>query len=832
MLRKVSSHVSQHLHRRGVDFQLHKEWNSDIFTGAVIELAQLQDVAHLHTIPQVRSVRRVTVYDGPKVVHGFVPDGPSDPKLPGGDRQSTHVMLGVDKARERGLTGKGIRIGVIDTGVDYTHPLLGGKFGPGHKIAGGRDLVGDSFTGQNAREPDDNPIDQCNGHGTHVAGVIAANPGDAFGFSGIAPDSTIFAYRIFGCGNSSAPDDVIIDALLAAHKDDCQVITLSLGSPDGWSSSATSVVASRLAAEGRVVTIAAGNRGAAGAFYSFAPANGEGVISVASVDNSEALYRAFMLQGVQHDPMAYVFSGGLLPVHVNGSFPLYAVSNDTSVEGDACSPLPESTPDLSGYATIVRRGGCSYAQKQRNVAARGGKVVIFYNNGGVFASGNFVNATTAVLVQDADGAYLVDQFVKGVSVSVRFPDTDSLTAVHSETGGLLSEFTTFGPTNDMHFKPSIAAPGKNILSIMPVNLGGYLVGRGTSMACPHVPAAAALILQAKGATASVGKSIRSLLQTTAAVVHSSKTDETLLQTVAQQGAGLLNVYNAIFYETTVSPSEILLNDTANWRSEHAITITNAGVAEKTYRLTHVPAGTALALKEGRILPEVYPVPLIDAPAVVHIDKETVVVGPGRSVEVKITIRPPDSLDPRRLPILSGFIQVASADEMLHVSYLGLGASLRDAQIIDPTSLQLLDAAKKEHDGSEVYTLRDGDAPTVKFKLAMGTQSLRVDLVASSVDVWHIQQIVLHGKDTFAAVPTVGPIVDATFVSRNWDETEGLHGARSSETLTLPSHFLDGTPIQPGEYRMLLRALKITGDPAKEEDREIYITPSFQVVSSK
>lgn len=93
-------------------FELHKEWISDIFTGAVVALTDALDEPLLRELHGVRSVRRVTVYDGPKLVHGFVPDGPSDPKLPGGDRQSTHVMLGVDKARQRGLTGKGVRVGM------------------------------------------------------------------------------------------------------------------------------------------------------------------------------------------------------------------------------------------------------------------------------------------------------------------------------------------------------------------------------------------------------------------------------------------------------------------------------------------------------------------------------------------------------------------------------------------------------------------------------------------------------------------------------------------------------------------------------------------------
>lgn len=336
-------------------------------------------------------------------------------------------------------------------------------------------------------------------------------------------------------------------------------------------------------------------------------------------------------------------------------------------------------------------------------------------------------------------------------------------------------------------------------------------------------------MQAKGTTAAVAKSVRSLLQTTGAVVHSTKMDETLLQTVAQQGAGLLNVYNAVFYETTVAPAEILLNDTAHWRGEHTITITNSGATEQTFRLSHVPAGTAMALQEGSVLPEVYPVPLIDAPAVVLLERETVVVGPGRSVDVKVSFEPPPGVDARRLPILSGFIQVASATETLHVSYLGLAAALRDARIVAPGSLRLLDAGGADQRAGVRYTLRGGDAPTLRFKLAMGTQALRVDVVAADADVGRIPQIVLHGQDTFAAAPTVGPVADIAFVSRDWDETEGLHGARDSETFTLPAHFLDGTPIPPGEYRLLLRALRITGDPSKEEDYEVYLTPAFSVV---
>lgn len=86
---------------------------------------------------------------------------------------SIHSMTGVDKAHDAGVLGTGVVVAIIDTGVDYTHPALGGGFGPGFKVAGGYDLVGDGFypdSGEKA--PDADPMDYV-GHGTHVSGIIA-----------------------------------------------------------------------------------------------------------------------------------------------------------------------------------------------------------------------------------------------------------------------------------------------------------------------------------------------------------------------------------------------------------------------------------------------------------------------------------------------------------------------------------------------------------------------------------------------------------------------------------------------------------------------------------
>ncbi|GAB3995569.1 hypothetical protein GCM10029992_13200 [Glycomyces albus] len=95
-------------------------------------------------------------------------------------------------AHDRGIDGTGLKIGVIDTGIDYTHPDLGGCFGPGCRVELGTDLVGDDYDaddpGNAEPVPDDDPAD-CAGHGTHVAGIAGADSRSPEGVTGAAPAS-------------------------------------------------------------------------------------------------------------------------------------------------------------------------------------------------------------------------------------------------------------------------------------------------------------------------------------------------------------------------------------------------------------------------------------------------------------------------------------------------------------------------------------------------------------------------------------------------------------------------------------------------------------------
>lgn len=146
-----------------------------------------------------------------------------------GDEWSTHVMTGVNKLHAEGYTGKDALVAILDTGVDYKHPDLGGGFGDEFKVAKGYDFVGDN--GVTDPSPDGDPFDDCGMHGTYIAGIIGANTG-AINFTGVAPEAKLGMYRIFDCQLYTS-EDIIISAYLKAYDDGADVIASSLGGYTG-----------------------------------------------------------------------------------------------------------------------------------------------------------------------------------------------------------------------------------------------------------------------------------------------------------------------------------------------------------------------------------------------------------------------------------------------------------------------------------------------------------------------------------------------------------------------------------------------------------------------
>ncbi|KAJ7844453.1 subtilisin-like protease [Mycena leptocephala] len=825
------------LRERKISFNVHKEYDAPgIFVGASLSLTNAQDVSNILNTAGVVAIRPVRSFPRPEPTFSKH-ISPGDAGLP--DSESTHITTGVDKLHAKGITGKGIKIGILDTGTDYTHPFLGAGFGPGFKIAGGFDLVGDDYDGDNTPVPDTDPLDQCAGHGTHVAGIIGANPGNPFNISGVAYDSTIFSYRIFGC-EGGVSDDVIVDGLLMGVKDGMDILTMSLGGSDGWTVGTGSVVSSRIAASGKIVTIAAGNEGSSGSWFTSGPGNAIDAISVASSDNTVVPLQSVTVAGVTHAPIVYFDT---FPLPVNGTLPLYVVSNDTTVVDDACNPLPASTPDLSAFVVLVRRGTCTFVTKLTNIAAFGATTALIYDNGNGF-SGIEVGDFNAALIQAEDGVFLAQQYAAGAKISLTFPQSGGAVQFPAPTGGLVSTFTTYGPTNDFYFKPAITAPGGSIMSTFPIPLGTWALLSGTSMATPFMAGSSALLLSVKGKSHSVATGARTLFQATAQPISSSHTDGDPLQTVTQQGAGLVQVNDAIFGTTLLSRTELILNDTAHFAGPQKFTVTNAGKTIKTYTLSHVPAGTAVTVdgSSGPILPGVGPVPLSTDYASVSFSGGTkFTLFPGQSHEVVATIKPPKGVDATTFPVYSGFIFVTSGSDSVHATYLGLAASLKDKQVVDNSDFIfgvnlpiVLDSAGDIQDGPINYTFAGDDAPTVLWRQAFGTPVFRLDLVSPDISLTGtlntrapISFANPHKGGSFAKVPIIGTLFEFTYLSRS-DEVR--FGDLLDNTVLLSNTFANGTAIPHGSYKVLLRSLKVTGDPTNEADYESWLSPIIGVAA--
>ena len=304
------------------------------------------------------------------------------------------------------------------------------------------------------------------------------------------------------------------------------------------------------------------------------------------------------------------------------------------------------------------------------------------------------------------------------------------------SGGYVDYYSSYGPTwHDYDLKPQVSAPGGHILATWPLGpLSGWVIISGTSMATPYVAGSYALIkTQFPKATI---KEIKELLQTTADPVPWAN-DIAVLSTTAQQGAGAINVYNAIFAKSKVSPGQIKVTD--NSRTEYGkanITITNPSGNTKTYTLSHQGAGYTGLYLEYR---EVAQTPNYGS---ANFSQSTITIGPGKSTTIDLSISPPANVKPDALPVFSGFIKVTSSDgEKFSVPYLGPPYSIYNTPYIyiSTTGTIIPQIYAYNAEGSVV---RNEGFQEVDPKLGFGSavsikqyyQELRVDVLPANTNI--------------------------------------------------------------------------------------------------
>ncbi|MCU1618029.1 MAG: putative Subtilisin [Modestobacter sp.] len=459
------------------------------------------------------------------------------------------VTKAVQAWEDLGNTGTGVSIGIIDTGIDYTHADLGGTGDvaqyeaihaaeaqpapagvfPNAKVLGGRDFVGDTYNGdpaggayQPVAHPDDNPLD-CNGHGTHVAGTAAGYGVDATGATyrggygpgldpaslrigpGMAPEADLYALKIFGCAGSSDLSTQAIEWALDPNgdgdpSDHLDVVNLSLGSDYGLADDADAMAVNRAMQMGMVAVVAAGN---AGDSYDIggSPGNAPRGIGVAASNDGYGVFDGWqvtspsgVIAGIRPGlrSVAYADSaGGVTKPDVTG-----ALIAPPAGDENACAPLP------AGYATgkilLIDANGftCGSAAKGTNAVNAGATGFMIIGDDDLLEVGIAgVAQIPGILVTATDGAALKSAVAGGQTVTVTFGQSLKSASVFRapEQVDLVGSFSSRGVRQENGVKPDVAAPGVTLYSAQVGTGSQGVTESGTSMATPTTSGITALI---------------------------------------------------------------------------------------------------------------------------------------------------------------------------------------------------------------------------------------------------------------------------------------------------------------------------------------------------
>ena len=467
-------------------------------------------------------------------------------------------FLGIEKLWAEGYEGQGIKVAVLDTGIDKNHPEFAGIF------KGGINFIPNSSTYTRNRTADDvsetlpserpagAPEFNANGnsfytsHGTHVAGTIAAIGANEYGIKGIAPKVDLYAYRVLGAYGSGSTSGIVA-AIDEAVEQDMDVINLSLGGGSNTETDSGSFAINNAMMAGTISVIATGNsgpnRGTMGT-----PSTAPLGIAVGNSTNPETMHNGevnvtigdFSLSE-QLQLMGTTF-GKDTATQLAGEIDLVAVPG-------IGAPTDYEGLDVNGKVVLVSRGAIAFVDKIAAAKENGAVGMLIQNfPGGTNAPG-------------PSGTFLGDSFEYIPTFDVSQTDGDAIRAALAANAGKVS-FGNFGSvqtdgdevndsssrgpsTPNFDIKPDVTAPGTNIMSSIAMYKEdnpdvsydqAYDRYTGTSMATPHIAGIAALVKQANPTWSAFD--VKVALSNTAKLLDTNQYD------VFSQGAGRVDAYAA------------------------------------------------------------------------------------------------------------------------------------------------------------------------------------------------------------------------------------------------------------------------------------------------
>jgi minor extracellular serine protease Vpr len=529
-----------------------------------IDASKLIDLA---TIPGVSTVQRVNDY-----------------RI---DLSETVPYIGAAAAQQAGLDGHGVKVAVLDSGIDYTHRNLGGDgttaayaaawgtsnadpknttldgLFPTAKVIGGYDFVGELWNGAATSPPlapDPDPIDHGT-HGTHVADIIAGKSKDGK-HVGVAPGASLYAVKVCSAVATACSGVALLEGIDFALDPDgdgsmddaVDVINMSLGSLYGQREDSTSAAAENAARAGVVVVAAAGND-ADKPYIVSSPSEAPDVISVAQTQVPSATAIPLVINSPPAIAKKYGNTATIEWAPIGDG-----VTGDVVFAGRGCVVTAGDTlPAVAGKIALIDRGSCNVSEKVRAASDAGAIGILIglvaagdavsFSNGGECPTPPDGTCKPTLVIQQSLSSSIKANITAPVNVSISEANAVMLV-------GSMASTSARGPSFDRNqIKPDIGAPGASVSAIAGTGTGEEAFG-GTSGATPMISGSAAILLQAYPNRAPW--QIKSLLMNTAdtEVYTNPATLPGVLAPITRIGGGEVRVDQALASTTAAWDTQL------------------------------------------------------------------------------------------------------------------------------------------------------------------------------------------------------------------------------------------------------------------------------------
>jgi minor extracellular serine protease Vpr len=532
--------------------------------------------------------------------------------------------------------------------------------------------------------------------------------------------------------------------------------------------------------------------------------------------------------------VGYTPLGGTTPANAPQPPPTSGTTPEIVFVGRGCVDGNLTTPgnqtdvyldDPAGKVALITRGVCSFNEKYARAAAAGAVGVIIENNApGIFFGGFTVGIDDVfgIGISQADGTSL-----KALSEPTA-TWTDDTIDVANPTAGRASSFTSYGLNAELELKPDIAAPGGLIRSTVPLEMGAYDTFSGTSMASPHVAGAVALLLEAKPATPPA--MVRTILQNSADPVLFGTAPTTFLEVVHRQGAGLVDIDDAIAADTVLTPGKISLGEGTG--GTKPLSITNNSSQTRTYTLAH---DRAVSTFGSTFTPSATTAGATAVFRRAGVVVTSVEVTAGATETVEVTFTTPTLANGL---VYGGYLRVTGGGKTYRVPYAGFWGDYQLIQVLapggcsfpgifklggqttcaaaTPTTPAVVLAGATRQGENAIFNVEDApDRPVVLFHLAHQSERLEI----RAVDELTKQSYLVASADYLSRHASNG-LAPGAFGGYVWD---------GKRLFTNAAGKVRRQELPAGLYRLQVVVTKALAQPDNPAHVETWTSPVLNIV---